>query len=183
MLARLSSTPLRDVAILRKWEISLLLHFCFRDLYANSIIGKDIYQYPVEVVQYEIQGVLVGCANIYISVVNVFDSQIKIGGFGGVCTHPLLRNRGIATKMCQYALNRLLELNCDVVFLASSIQMIEFYNKLGFVELNKKFSWKNSKGELCFGNGGLIREVEGKKRLFKKIIDTKKPFYVGNGYW
>ena len=67
---------------------------------------------------------------------------MKLGGFG-VCVHPNVRRREIATKICKVGMKFFQEQNCDIAFLSINLSKPEtrkLYRKIGFVDLPRDFS-------------------------------------------
>lgn len=72
------------------------------------------------------------------------DSQILLGGIGGVCTDPKYRRKGIASSMLPHAVKALNEESCDIAYLCTDINSpwkVKMYEDVGFQYIPSKYSF------------------------------------------
>lgn len=164
-------------------EVETLQHVCFAHI-SHDEAEADFYNPEIaHVLAYE-DTTLIGWTGIHINKVLFENKHITLGGYG-ICVHPNYRNQGVATKMGIEALSYLKRAGCEIGFLSvdpSDKASVALHKKLGFLPLNAHFSWTNSEGKLCTDTGAMITSINN-SRLFIQIYNSKKPLYVGNGYW
>lgn len=84
----------------------------------------------------ELNKEIVGHLKIVPQILRVGSSQIKSGGFAGVCVKTPLRKKGIARSMIEFALKKLEDENYDISLLFG---IPDFYHRFGFVPVFKEF--------------------------------------------
>lgn len=164
-------------------EISKLQKLCFVDVDDDEAVNDFYHTSSIKVLAY-IGNKLVGWAGAHITEQTYNERHIKLGGYG-ICTHPNFRHRGIATKVAGEAMKYLKENECDIGFLSVNIEdnkSIRLHQKYGFVMLPQHFSWTDSKGVVKEDDGGMVAPIISKE-LFKLVLSSSDPLYVGNGYW
>lgn len=110
-------------------------------------------------------------------------NTILLGGIGGVCTHKDKRHQGMATLMLEKSMDVLRKWKCDVAYLCTNIDKLgKLYTNVGFVPLNKKYTFRGKSGKLYEENSGMIAEVNSAE-LFDEIMDPKTKVYLGEGNW
>jgi GNAT superfamily N-acetyltransferase len=164
-------------------KVNELQHRCFPDV-SSQEAELDFYHPEIaHVLAYEGKK-LIGWAGIHISEVEYEDSGIILGGYG-ICVHPKFRSQGVASKMGRVAMSYLKNAGCDIGFLSVNPQeaiSISLHKKFGFVPINTHFSWTNAEGKICMDTGAMIASINN-SQLCIQILNSKKPLYVGNGYW
>lgn len=168
---------------IKQKKVNELQRICFPDV--NSREAELDFYHPetAHVLAYE-DATLIGWTGININKVLFENKHITLGGYG-ICVNPSYRNQGVATKMGIEALSYLKRAGCEIGFLSvdpSDKASVALHKKLGFLPLNAHFSWTNSEGKLCTDTGAMITSINN-SRLFIQIYNSKKPLYVGNGYW
>ena len=109
--------------------------------------------------------------------------NIILGGIGGVCTRHDKRNQGIATMMLKQAMKILKKWKCDIAFLCAEIEKTgALYNQIGFVPLNKPYTFCGQSGKLHEENNGMIVPINSHK-IFVEVLQSKEKLYLGNGNW
>jgi hypothetical protein len=61
---------------------------------------------------------------------SIYGARVKVASFGGVCTHPAYRNRGIATKLLEACIKETTEANAAFVIISG---MRGLYRRVGSV--------------------------------------------------
>ena len=87
----------------------------------------------------------------------------RIGGIGGVATHPASQGKGYASQAMQQAAKRFgEELNVDYALLFCRDQLIPFYKRLGWKPFEGKVFVEQPKGKIEFNaNGAMV--LDGKE--------------------
>lgn len=127
---------------------------------------------------------LVGWAGIHTRTVIFDGKEIKLGGFG-ICSHPDWQRKGIASKVSALAMDYLAKQRCDIAFLSidpTNLASKKLHVKNGFVDLPRRFTWKNVHGEMKGDMGGMIAPVISQE-LFEYVLTGQGEFHVGDGYW
>lgn len=111
------------------------------------------------------------------------DKDIILGGVGGVCTRRDKRRQGIATKMLGESMKILREWECDVGFLCADIEKNGLlYTQVGFVPLNKPYTYYGRSGKLYEENYGMIAPINS-QNLFEELLNSDQKFHLGEGNW
>ena len=175
--------PEDELSVKQREDMAQLMRQCFS--YVDPKEAKEDFYTPhiARVLAYSAKD-LVGYAGIHKVNVEFERKKIKLGGFGGVCTRPDMRGKGIATSVCAEAMEILKEKGCDIAFLSIDLtkETDKLYKKFGFEQLGRKFSWRNIHGKLKSDRGGMISPVMSQE-LFKSVLKGRGIFYVGEGYW
>lgn len=72
---------------------------------------------------------------------------VRIGGIGGVLTHPLARKRGLASQGIRLAIDFFREEGVDFALLVCEPELVPLYENLG---------WNRHEGELCVRQGDAL---------------------------
>lgn len=111
---------------------------------------------------------------------------IKLGGIGGVRTRPDKRKQGIATNMLTLASKLLQEKGCDIAHLCTDIKnpaRIRLYGKIGFVVLDKPYTYLGKSGKRYTDQDGMIAPINS-ETIFHQIVNDKSTIWdIGNGNW
>lgn len=145
---------------------------------------EDFYNPEIAGVFAYIENELVAYAGIHQSKIEFEGEKIKLGGYG-IGVRKDMRKKGIATKMCQKAMEYLKNEDFDMAFLSIDLSKSwadKLHKKVGFVHLPRLFSWKNSLGKIKKSKGGMIAPLNSREK-FDQIINGKDVLYVGEGYW
>ena len=154
---------------------------CFGDV-PGIEIEEDFFTEPLSRVLCYDQQELVGCAGTHVREVIYEAKVINLGGISGVCTHRDFRGRGVATRVCQRAIQFLSEMGCDVVFLSTSPMARRLYEKVGFRPLAQGFTWENIHGHRKHGHNGMLAPVCSPE-IAQRIWNGASVLHVGQGYW
>lgn len=116
----------------------------------------------------------------------IFKSKkIKLGGLGGVCTHPDKRRRGIASRLLKVALSEMKKAGCDIAYLCadtSSLSKLRMYGEIGFVPLNHQYTYLGKSGRRYYENNGMIAPINSND-IFNLVVKDNEPFDIGQGNW
>lgn len=167
----------------RQRAVDGLQKIAFADVDPQEI-KEDFYVPRDAHVLASVENDIVGYASIHHADVEFEGKKIALGGFGGVCTREDMQRREIATRICQVAMEHLKQKGYDLAFLSVDLAKgtSGLYEKVGFVLLPRKFSWKNVHGEIKEDVGGMIAPMSSPE-LFEHVLKGEDIFYVGNGYF
>jgi len=113
----------------------------------------------------------------------MFNSRVVVlGGIGSVCTRDDRRNQGTATSMLKEAMKILKKWECDIAYLCANIEMRSFYGQVGFVPLNKPYTYYGRLGKLYEGYKGMIALVNS-SIIFEEVLSSKHKLHLGQGDW
>lgn len=111
------------------------------------------------------------------------ETDVLLGGIGGVCTRRDKRNQGIASKMLERAVQILWEWGCDIAYLCAEIEKTGLlYGRVGFVPLEKPYTFYGRSGKLHEQKNGMIAPLNSHK-IFRKVLHSKQKFHLGLGNW
>ncbi|TET73376.1 MAG: GNAT family N-acetyltransferase [Candidatus Aminicenantes bacterium] len=111
------------------------------------------------------------------------NGEVNLGGIGSVCTHTDKRNQGIATSMLKEAVKILLKWECDIAYLCANIEETGYlYGQVGFVPLNKPYTYYGRSGKLHQGNNGMIAPLNSSS-IFEEVLSSKHKLHLGQGNW
>lgn len=111
------------------------------------------------------------------------DQDVILGGIGRVCTRKDKRSQGIATAMLKKAVKILKEWGCDIAYLCADIEKTgALYAKVGFMALNKPYTYYGRSGLLYEGISGMIAPINSSD-IFKKVLHSKQRLHIGKGNW
>jgi ribosomal protein S18 acetylase RimI-like enzyme len=143
---------------------------------------KDRFKYIVAITNQMVVGIII----LWKRTVQYHGKPIVVGGLGGVGVQKEYRGRGIATSMLTTAKETLDLSDCDVAFLGTDIhdpQMLKIYGRIGFVPLNKAFSYEGKSGEHYEdATSGMIAPIHSHE-LYNEILKDTEPFNIGIGTW
>jgi predicted N-acetyltransferase YhbS len=109
--------------------------------------------------------------------------QISLGGVGGVCTRKDKRNQGIASIMLREAIAILKEWDCDIAYLCTDIEKTgSLYSRVGFVPLNKPYSFYGRSGKLHEQHNGMIAPLNS-RGIFEEVLHAQGMLHIGSGNW
>lgn len=127
---------------------------------------------------------IVGVTAIYGRKVQYAGKNVWLGGIGKVRVRKDMRKMGIANMMMDEAIKQLKQLNFDVAFLTTDLESFlrDYYERYGFVTLNKNYTFFGSSGKEYSDNNGMLAPISS-KTIFQQIIASKEPFHIGKGNW
>jgi predicted N-acetyltransferase YhbS len=111
------------------------------------------------------------------------NKEVILGGVGSVCTLTDRRNQGIATSMLKEAVKILKKWECDLAYLCANIEETgSLYGQVGFVPLNKPYTYYGRSGKLHQGNNGMIAPLNS-PNIFEEVLSSKHKLHLGQGNW
>jgi predicted acetyltransferase len=126
---------------------------------------------------------IIGRVLLHKRIIKFKKRDIDLGGVGGVCTRQDKRNQGIATTMLQHALKILKRWDCDIAYLCAEIEKTgSLYSRVGFVPLNKSYTFYGRSGKLHEQHNGMIAPLLSRE-IFHKVLNTKDKLHLGEGNW
>jgi ribosomal protein S18 acetylase RimI-like enzyme len=141
---------------------------------------KDRFKYIVAITNQRVVGIII----LWKRTIQYHGKPIVIGGLGGVGVQKEHRGKGIVTNMLTLARETLDLSECDVAFLGTDIrdpQMLKIYGRIGFVPLNKAFTYIGKSGERYEDTtAGMIAPIHSQE-LFSEILKDKAPLNIGIG--
>jgi GNAT superfamily N-acetyltransferase len=128
----------------------------------------------------------VGRAAVH-KVLTEYDGQeYFLGGFGGLAVLPSYQGKGYARKLAEAALAKANEIGVDVACMEAETEtgITDFYQKLGFVFLNRPAYFINHGNNEVTDNNVMVMGIRNKE-LTNKILTTKHKFHYGKrlGHW
>lgn len=108
--------------------------------------------------------------------------KIILGGIGGVRTHISWRRKGIATLLLEKAISILKEEQCDIAFLYTRKELFPLYEKVGFIPLNRQFTYIGRSGKRYLDWDGMIAQINS-PYIFEEVLHDDQPFDIGGGNW
>jgi predicted acetyltransferase len=126
---------------------------------------------------------LIGRIFLHKRIIKFHEKDIIFGGIGGVCTRRDRRNRAIATKMLVRGMEILKEWDCDIAYLCADIEKTgALYARVGFVPLNRPYSFYGRSGRLHEQKNGMIAPVNSPE-IFKEVLHSEEKLHLGKGNW
>ncbi len=125
---------------------------------------------------------IIGGTKLYRRKVMFNNREVVLGGVGSVCTRIDKRNQGIATSMLKEAVKILKKWECDIAYLCANIEMRSFYGQVGFVPLNKPYTYYGRSGKLYEGYKGMIAPLKSSS-IFEEVLSSKPKLHLGQGDW
>jgi len=126
---------------------------------------------------------IIGRAVIFKREIQFQDQKITLGGIGKVKVRNDKRRKGVATELLKRTKKELKYLNCDIAHLRTNISfLIPFYNRFGFIVLDRPYTYLGQSGKRYFSEDGMIVPVNSTK-LFQAILKDKEPLDIGIGNW
>jgi len=128
---------------------------------------------------------VIGVIKLYKREISYQGRNVVLGGFGGVCTKKSSRRRGVATTLLNVGLKELRSQGCGIAYLCTDFNdpaMIKLYSKVGFVPLNKSYTYLGKSGKRYTEKDGMITPVKSGDK-FNLVIRGKDIFDIGVGNW
>lgn len=161
------------------------------DKFIKNNWGKNDYDTPEEVANnffakptYR----LIGMVNSELmALLDVFERKIifehheyLMAGIGGVLTEKNNRQKGYATKLLKYCMEKLLPKDgVDVAMLCTDIAKLGgLYGQVGFVSLGRKYYFWDKNGVERSESGGMIASVNN-QYLVNRIVSSIDKLFVG----
>ncbi|MFZ2025584.1 MAG: GNAT family N-acetyltransferase [Microgenomates group bacterium] len=169
-------------------QIKQLGYICFATKKLSVVeqkINQDqtIASKPEKFVVAVANGALLGRIKIF-KRTSIFDNtHITIGGVGGVCVEPNVRNHGIGSRLLYTALAEIKKSNVDIALLivdAKNKKLVALYQKFGFTLLNRNVTYTGKSGTIYSQKGAMIAPMRS-KNTYTKICTAKTSLHIGYG--
>ncbi len=169
-------------------QIKQLGYICFANKKLSEVeqkINQDqiTADKPEKVIVAVENGALLGRIKIF-KRASVFDNtRITIGGIGGVCVEPHVRNQGIGSRLLRAALVEIKKSNVDIALLlvdSKNKKAISLYQKFGFTLLQNNVLYTGKSGTLYTQKGAMIAPIRS-NNIYSKICTVKIPVHIGCG--
>jgi ribosomal protein S18 acetylase RimI-like enzyme len=164
--------------------IQKLRNICFGNIDPKEA-KEHFYAEPFARIIAYIGNEIVGYSNIYKRKNNLGDKKFILGGIAGVCVTERHRRKGVAKEMVLKGLSVLRENKCDIACLNADISnnVHRFlYEKIGFKLMNREISFKDIHGKIIYETGSMFIPICSKK-IYDYVMNSKKTFHYGKGYW
>jgi predicted acetyltransferase len=126
---------------------------------------------------------IIGRMMLYKRSITFNEKDIILGGIGGVCTRHDKRNQGVATMMLERAMKIIKKWDCDIAYLCAEIEKKgALYEQVGFVPLNRPYTFFGRSGKLHEQNNGMIAPINSRE-IFEEVLRSKEKLHLGNGNW
>lgn len=171
-----------------KRKVSMLLYRCFRAGRSSRqrAVGRDQYcDNPFAYILALEKKTLKGVVLLYKKNIKHGGKSIILGGIGGVCTKKKERKRGIATSLLKRAMQCLKSEGCDVAYLCTDVknpENVRLYGKLGFVKLDKPYTYLGKSGKRYTERNGMVAPVRSRAK-FNLIRKGKETLDLGISNW
>ena len=85
--------------------------------------------------------------------------------------------------MLRKSVESLKEWGCDIAYLCTNIEKTgPLYSCVGFVALNKPYTYYGQSGKLYEESYGMIAPINSND-LFEEILNSKQKLHLGTGNW
>jgi predicted acetyltransferase len=173
-----------------KTQVNRLLDECFgaesRLTSQQLDVQKDkFFSIPIAYLLAIENNLVIGVVKLYKREISYLEEKIILGGFGGVCTAKNKRRRGVATALLKKGMQELKSHGCDIAYLCTDVDdpgMLTLYSQVGFVPLNKPYTYLGKSGKRYTEEDGLIAPVKSKDK-YNLVMDGKEIFDIGIGNW
>jgi predicted GNAT family N-acyltransferase len=126
---------------------------------------------------------LIGTTAIHQRKIQFDDKDIVLGGIGRVCTRMDRRRQGIANLMLKQAVKTLRKWDCDMAFLCANVKDSgDLYVQVGFVPLNKPYTYSGRSGKLYKESNGMIAPINSQE-IFEEVLHSAQKLHLGPGNW
>lgn len=126
---------------------------------------------------------LIGTTALHQRKVQFENKAIILGGIGRVCTQKDRRRQGIATQILEEAVKTLRKWDCDMAFLCANVKESgDLYSQVGFVPLNKPYTYSGRSGKLYEESNGMIAPLNSQE-IFKMVLHSAQKLHLGPGNW
>ncbi len=126
---------------------------------------------------------IIGTTALHQRKVQFDNMDIVLGGIGRVCTCKDRRRQGIANQMLEKAVKTLREWDCDMAFLCANVKESgDLYSQVGFVPLNKPYTYSGRSGKLYEEKNGMIAPLNSFK-IFEDVLHSAEKLHLGSGNW
>jgi GNAT superfamily N-acetyltransferase len=182
-IIRIRTIPEDGLTMEQKTAVRALKQHCFSNVSQEDIDECFIVQSFASVLAYE-ETRLVGHLGLIKRHVEFEGKDVILGGFDGVCVSESLRRRKIGTRLMKKGLQILEDEGCDVACLNADLKRTadKFYEKIGFRLMNRQISFEDGHGKTRYDTGTMFISVCSKE-IYNQLMNSKKTFHYGKGYW
>ncbi len=126
---------------------------------------------------------IIGTTALHQRKVKFNNKDIVLGGIGRVCVRKDQRRQGIANQMLQEAVETLRKWDCDMAFLCANVKESgDLYTQVGFIPLNKPYTYSGRSGKLYEESNGLIAAINSFE-IFEEVLHSARKLHLGSGNW
>jgi len=126
---------------------------------------------------------LVGTIRLFMRAVPFNGRTVRLGGIGGVATHPAWRGRGIAEATVRAAMDELRRRSAEVAYLCSMPELGQrLYAKVGFVPLGRPYTYRGRSGKGYTDHDGWLAPLADPALCAAMLADTA-PFDLAGSNW
>ncbi len=126
---------------------------------------------------------LIGTTALHQRNIQFDNKNIVLGGVGRVCTRKDRRRRGVANQMLKEAVRTLRKWDCDMAFLCANVKESgNLYAQVGFVPLNKPYTYSGRSGKLVEESNGMIAPLSSFE-IFEEVLHSTQKLHMGSGNW
>ncbi|HOO68329.1 MAG TPA: GNAT family N-acetyltransferase [Bacilli bacterium] len=158
---------------------------CFGDVPKEDVI-YDFIDNPIGMFLLLNNGKIIGRVGIHKRVAFYNNQEYVLCGLGGLAVLPEYRNKGYGSKLIRCAINKMLELKCDVACMCvdRSKKAYKLYEKFGYVFLNRDAYYIDALERKKRDDSVMILGICNKD-LADYILNSNFEFNYGTdkGYW
>lgn len=126
---------------------------------------------------------LIGTTALHQRKIQFSNKDMVLGGIGRVCVRKDQRRQGIAAQMLKEAMKALKGWGCDVAYLCADVKESgSLYEKVGFVPLNRPYTFHGQSRKLYEDTNGMIAPVNSPS-IFEEILHSDEKLHLGPGNW
>jgi predicted N-acetyltransferase YhbS len=146
----------------------------------------DRYSSDADTVGYVVAHIaddLVGTIRIFMRTVPYAGRTVRLGGLGGVATHPDWRGRGIAEATVSVAMEALRQRGSEVAYLCALPELgRRLYAKAGFAPLERPYTYRGRSGKGYTDHDGWLAPLTDPD-LCAAMLAGPEPFDLAGSNW
>ena len=126
---------------------------------------------------------VIGTAALHQRKIQFNNQDIFLGGIGRVCTRKDRRRQGTANQMLKQAVKTLRTWGCDMAFICANVKESgDLYTKVGFIPLDKPYTYSGRSGKLYEESNGMIAPINSFE-IFEEVLHSAGKLHLGPGNW
>ena len=126
---------------------------------------------------------LVGTIRLFTRAVPFNGRTVRLGGLGGVATHPDWRGRGIAEAAVRAAMEELQQQGAEVAYLCSVPELGQrLYARVGFAPLGRPYTYRGRSGKGYTDHDGWLAPLTD-PALYAAMLADPKPLDLAGSNW
>jgi predicted N-acetyltransferase YhbS len=126
---------------------------------------------------------LVGTIRLFERPVPFHERTVRLGGLGGVGTHPAWRGRGIAEAMVHAAMDELRRRGAEVAYLCAVPELGQrLYAKADFVALGRPYTYRGRSGTAYTDHDGWLAPLTA-PALCAAMLADPQPLDLAGSNW